>query len=229
MKKKFLLIGVLIILFSSYRLYVKKRHMETWGNGKVIQHSNSSSIEFRVGDILCRPNWPYLPSSMAIPNGRRYGHVAIVVKGGSGSTVEEALRNSIVIEALLFDQKTKTFLFNSEDQVRQESAWYSFGEKFDGIRYRLRTEINTTQATSIKNFLGSQLGASYNIFSLKKQKSRKNAQQIRRKNWHCATLTWEAFYFFVGLDIDANGGVIIYPSDIIGSSVFDVENGRVCF
>jgi uncharacterized protein YycO len=32
-----------------------------------------------------------------------------------------------------------------------------------------------------------------------------------------------------GTDIDANGGIFIYPSDIIANPVFDIPEGRIRF
>ena len=48
-------------------------------------------------------------------------------------------------------------------------------------------------------------------------------------DWHCATLVWQAYYLATGLDIDANDGMFIYPSDIIASRVFDNTGGIVRF
>ena len=39
--------------------------------------SGSFPFELRKGDILVRPNWGWLPGSCSVPNGRKYGHVAI--------------------------------------------------------------------------------------------------------------------------------------------------------
>ena len=52
---------------------------------------------------------------------------------------------------------------------------------------------------------------------------------MKNLDWHCATLVWQAYYLATGLDIDANDGLFIYPSDIIASPVFDNPDGIVRF
>jgi hypothetical protein len=192
----------------------------------------NNPFELRKGDILIRPNNGWLPGTIAIPEGRKYGHVGIVVEGATGSSVEETLQKALIIEALFFDQKTKRFLINADEQIREEPAWTSFGHKFKGIRYRLRVPLSSTQTDSLCSLLKSQLDASYNIISLKKKSSAftgKKNTGINRDSWHCATLTWSVFYAVTNLDIDGNGGILIYPGDIIGSKLFDEEGCRVCF
>jgi hypothetical protein len=84
------------------------------------------------------------------------------------------------------------------------------------------------------SFLRNQLDGGYNILSAKKKfetVSERNLALVNTKNlsWHCATLIWETFYLVTGTDLDQNGGVIIYPADIIASKYFDSADGRVCF
>lgn len=192
----------------------------------------NAPFELRKGDILIRPNNGWLPGTIAIPEGRKYGHVGVVVEGATGNNIEETLKKALIIEALFFDQKTKKFLINPNEQIREEPAWTSFGNKFNGIRYRLRVPLSTAQTDSLCSLLKSQLYASYNIISLKKKSSALTGKKntgMNRDSWHCATLTWSVFYSVVNLDIDGNGGILIYPGDIIGSKLFDEEGCRVCF
>jgi len=192
----------------------------------------NTAFELRKGDILIRPNNGWLPGTIAIPEGRKYGHVGVVVEGATGTSVEETLKKALIIEALFFDQKTKKFLIHPNEQIRVEPAWTSFGHKFKGIRYRLRVPLSATQTDSLCSLLKSQLDASYNIISLKKKSSAftgKKNTGMNRDSWHCATLTWSVFYAVANLDIDGNGGILIYPGDIIGSKLFDEEGRRVCF
>ncbi|HBL77996.1 MAG: hypothetical protein A2W90_01180 [Bacteroidetes bacterium GWF2_42_66] len=200
----------------------------------VSDFGNDSVLEFRAGDILVRPNWGWLPGSCTVPDGRKYGHVAIVIEGAKGNTIDEALEKSVVIEALFFDQATRQFQFRKEDQIRKTKATVSFGEKFKGIRYLLRTELNDEQIEEIKTFLTSQLHGGYDLFSTKIEPDSGNSDELEKlrqsaSNWHCASLVWEAFYLSTGFDIDANGGIFIYPSDIIASKLFDHPGGRKRF
>jgi hypothetical protein len=232
-KKKIagVIIAIAIVIYISVCFINKKKFSSEWIPTQYSDTSNST-FELKKGDILIRPNWMWWPGSMGIPNGRRYGHVGVVVEGATSNSIEETLQKARIIEALFFDQRTKQFVFNSAEQLREESAVVSFGSKFKGIRYRLRMPQTQEETDSICNFLRSQLNARYNIFSLKsKQKinSQLGTTSVGRDSWHCATLTWTAFYTFKNIDIDGNGGILIYPSDIIGSTLFDSEGSRICF
>jgi len=194
----------------------------------------TSTFSLKKGDILVRPNWGGLPGSFEIIGGRKYGHVAIVTEDATGKTVDEVLEKASVVEALFFDQATRKFQFSKEKQIRETSASVSFGTRFKGIRYRLRTNLTEERTNKMVRFLRNQLKGGYNIVSLKKRyesDSEKDTvlQSLKDKRWHCATLTWEAFYLVSGIDIDANGGILIYPSDIIASKHFDLPDGRLRF
>jgi hypothetical protein len=195
---------------------------------------DTSGITLRKGDILIRPNWGWLPGSCSIPNGRKYGHVAMVTENATGATIGEALSKASVIEALFFDQGTRTFQFDREDQIREGKAAISFGERFKGIRYLLRMNCTDDQTEKMIQFLRNQLDRGYNILSFKKHfdlpSDREAALKfMKNRDWHCATLIWEAFYLAANVDIDSNGGIFIYPADIIASKYFDSPGGRICF
>ena len=224
--KKFLfylfLILIVVLLFSG----ITRNEIHTSSND-LKSVTESDSFDLKEGDILVRPNWSWLPGSCPVPDGRKYGHVAIVTKGARGASVGETLENATVVEALFFDQATKEFQLKKENQIREGKAIVSFGKKFTGIRYRLRIPLTETQAAVMRNFAETQLDGGYNILSVK-QKNRKT-DKMENLDWHCATLVWQAYYLSTGLDIDANDGLFIYPSDIITSPVFDNPGGVVRF
>lgn len=196
--------------------------------------SDSTSFTLETGDLLVRPNWGWLPGSCQVFNGRRYGHVAIVTAGASGNTVTEALSKATVVEALFFDQGTRKFQFHKADQIRERSASVSFGKRFRGIRYRLRTNLTDEQKADIVSFVRNQLDGGYNILSSKinfdtPSERTLKLTSIKNKSWHCATLAWEAFYLAAATDIDGNKGMFIYPSDIITADCFSAPGDIVCF
>jgi hypothetical protein len=207
---------------------VQFKNLETERNGV------SAPFELRSGDILVRSNWGWLPGSCDIQPGRKFGHVAIVTEGATGNTPDEALEKAMVVEAIIYDQATGRLELHKKDQIRNCKAAISFGPKFMGIRYRLRTALLESQVKAIRLFLVNQLDGGYNIFSQKKQFGSKiekqNAlSQMKHESWHCATLAWEAYYLNAGIDIDANEGYFVYPNDILASKYFDLPNGRIQF
>jgi hypothetical protein len=207
---------------------VKLKNLETERDGA------TPHFELRSGDVLVRSNWGWLPGSCDIQTGRKFGHVAIVTEGAIGNTPDEALEKATVVEALFYEQATGRFQFRKEDQIRKCKAAISFGPKFKGIRYRLRTCLSDSQVNGICQFLVNQLEGGYNIFSLKKQFGSKIEKQnallhMKNEPWHCATLAWEAFYLNAAIDIDANEGYFVYPNDLVASKYFDLPNGRIQF
>lgn len=189
-------------------------------------YHKGDSISFKKGDIIVRPNNPYLPGSAFIKGGSKLGHVGVVVKGASGNSAEQVLSKALLIEALLYDQKTKSFIFDTCRQIRYAPASYSFGSKFRGYRYRLRLNINDKKLETVVEFLENQINGSYSIFT---GKIKTAGVLHRNRKWHCAILAWQACYSSAGIDIDGNGGSMIYPSDIIISPAFDHPGGRISF
>jgi hypothetical protein len=232
--KKFYLVLISLGFVGCFYFAIKKNsELDLTRNFYSEQVSDTSSFELKKGDILVRPNLGWLPGSCKIKGGRRYGHVAVVVEGATGSSIGEALVKAKVVEALFFDQATRKFEFEKENQIRETKAIVSFGDRFRGIRYRLRMNLTETEANLMVRFLRNQLDGRYNILSLKKQTSPADKftvlKEQKNENWHCGTLVWEAYYLFHGVDIDANKGLFVYPSDIIASKYFDEPGGRIRF
>lgn len=235
MKKKIYLVFLFVGLFEIICSF-------TFDVGSTVAASNIQSelmsdtamFVLRKGDILARPNWDGMPGSSKVENGKKSGHVAIVTAEASGKTIEEALEKAMVIEALFFDQATRKFQFKRENQIRETNAAVSFGSRFKGIRYRLRMNLTDDQADQLIQFMQSQLDRGYSLLSLKKKFNLEDhkksvSRKLRNANWNCATLVWEAFYLSVGIDVDSNKGLPVFPADIITSKYFDQPDGRICF
>jgi hypothetical protein len=235
MKRKIYVILFFIVLIG-YLCFSKLNTANSTGVSDIHTDMIPDTTRFtlRKGDILVRPNWGWMPGSCYVRNGRKYGHVAMVTEDATGNTIEEALSKASVIEALFFDQGTRKFQFNKNDQIRERKAIVSFGRRFKGIRYRLRMDLTYDQTDKMIQFLRNQLDCGYNILSIKKQfesaSGRESAlKSMKNSTWHCATIIWEAYYLTAYIDIDANGGIFIYPADIIASKYFDLPGGRICF
>ena len=235
MRKQVVLAIIVIcsLLFVCF-LIANKYAFSSLNNINVSQFSENDSITLKVGDLLVRPNWPWLLGTCSVENGRKYGHVAIVTQAASGKTIDEALENAKVVEALFFDQATRKFQIHKKDQIREGKASVSFGKRFKGIRYRLRMDLSEVQKEKMITFLRNQLDGGYNILSVKRSFDSDDAkemmlQNLKSENWHCATLVWDAYYLSAGVDIDANEGYLVYPSDIIASKYFDLPDGRIRF
>jgi hypothetical protein len=236
--KRVLLWGAIISLFLlvMYVIFLFPGLLKTPTDAEVIESDTPpGGFSLKAGDLLVRPNWNWLPGTSCVGSGRNFGHLAIVVQGAEGKSVGETMKKAVVIEALLFDQATRKFIFNSREIVRRTAAITSFGERFKGRRYLLRMELTEDQQQRLIRFVSNQLDDdSYTILSFKKKNnfppgSPEAYRLADHDQWNCATLAWYAFQYAAGRDIDGNGGILIYPNDIIRSTLFDYPGRRIRF
>jgi hypothetical protein len=232
-KSLFLIFVVLLTGWIIFRSTANKASFQRV-NSKTAAISETDTFSLKKGDLLVRPNWEWLPGSCPVPNGRMLGHLAVVQNDVSGNSVQDVLSRAMVIEAILFDQRTRKFIFNNSNQVREIEASISFGPRFKGVRYRLRMPLTEKQRDDLLVFLKNQIGGRYSIFSTKKTMNSDSEKiaalhTMKRQSWHCATISWQAYHLATGADIDENQGMIIYPADIIASKLFDGRNQRVKF
>jgi hypothetical protein len=222
------------ILFLIIVLFVFLPINNRSGTSAVLFDEKNGKFTLEPGDILARPNLNWLPGSSHVASGRKIGHVAIVVQGATGNRPEEALQKAIVVEAFIFDQATRKFVFNREKQVRLAPALVSFGKRFSGIRYRLRMPIEQRQQEQLVLFLNAQIGkCGYKIFSNTRScpegKVKTGTFRQNYDGWNCATLAWYTICQAAGINIDFNQGIIVYPNDIINSPQFNSPEGRIRF
>jgi hypothetical protein len=230
------LITFLIVFFACLFLFEGKNKKAAIPDGEVLKSAKFEEIfTLETGDLIVRPNINYLPGTCSVDSGRNFGHVAVIVQGSEGKTLEEALKKAWVIESFIFDQASRKFVFNSGKQVRKVSAIIPFGHRFAGIRYRLRTTLSQEQKEKMLEFLYLQIAKhGYSLFSSKGENllsdSLNNSYaSFGGKDWNCATLGWFAYKYAAGIDIDSNGGIIVYPNDCICSKFFDIPDGRIRF
>lgn len=228
MKKVFLIL--VFAGFLGWFYFSSSNNIEVSGL-KTEELIDTVMFSLKKGDVLVRPNFDWLPGSYQINAGRMFGHAAIVTEDVSGKSVDEVLAKASIIEAVVFDQKTRSFIFDKKEQVRETKAIISFGSRFKGIRYRLRINLTDQQTEDLLQFLKNQLDGRYSVFTVKKFVDPNSEKQITRRNsnWHCASIVWQAFYQAKGVDIDENKGFVVYPSDIIASKYFDLPGGRTRF
>jgi hypothetical protein len=223
----------LIVFVAGLFLLQGKIRQDTIPTGKSLKSEEVFTLE--IADLIVRPNVNFLPGTCKVDSGRNFGHVAVIVEGSEGKTMEEALEKAWVIESFLFDQGSRKFVFDSKKQVRKVSAIIPFGHRFAGIRYRLRTTLSKEQKERMVQFLYLQIARhGYNPFSSKGEyllldSLNKSYISLEGKDWNCATLGWFAYKYAAGIDIDSNGGKIVYPNDCICCKLFDLSGGRIRF
>lgn len=197
-------------------------------NSGLAQETEPKIIEFKRGDILVRPNHNWLPGTSFVLNGNDFGHVAIVVQGASGNNADEVLSNTLIFESQARDvpgefqiRKVKGIVPGSDYRF----ANLSFGEQYQGKRYRLRAELTETQIDSVLQYIVLQ---DHDLSSWRSIKNTSNARKDKNY-WYCSLLIYQAFYDILKIDLDENRGVIVFPNDIITHPLFNHQNGRLIF
>ncbi|MBK9292343.1 MAG: hypothetical protein IPM52_12055 [Bacteroidetes bacterium] len=196
--------------------------------------------EFLPGDIIVRPNANYLPGTARVPSGFMFGHAAFVVKGFKSDDTDSLLANTIIIESMARDvqpgfqvREVPALVHHNRDAFNNTN----FSSRYAGNRYRLRLSWTDDELERLMTFLREQKGDLSTWNAAKRFPGHPFADSLvragLRKNWadnnhwYCSLLVWQAVYFVKGIDLDVNGGYMVYPNDLIASPYFDNTNGRI--
>lgn len=199
---------------------------------EIIRPLNDTLIkltELLPGDILVKPNTNLLPGSAWVTGGKGFGHALLVIEGGQDSSTMNLLRKVRIFESHARVVPESYEL--REAQGFQEGTDFrfaniTFGNQNAGFRYRLRIQMTDAQRDSVIQFALRQDPDVSCWRSQKKLKvaddEGKHGMSVQDKNtWYCSLLIWEAFYQVMGIDLDANGGIMVYPNDLIASPYFN--------
>ncbi len=184
--------------------------------------------ELQPCDILVKPNHNWLYGSSLIAGGSGFGHAVLVIEGAEGTDAMSVLQKAKIFES-------QAHRVPDEYQLRlapgyQEGNDYrwantNFGEQNEGYRYRLRLPLTDEQKDSIIRFV---LAQDSDISSWRSQKMFNSAQNQRdttqnadKQTWYCSLLLWQAFYSVLAIDLDCNGGLMVFPNDLVNSKYFD--------
>lgn len=180
--------------------------------------------DLRRGDILVKPNHNWLPGTAWIYGGSGFGHVLIVVEGAIGENCEEVLKKSVIFESHSrpvppeFELRTAK-AYQPGTDYRYDNI--SFAPAKAGYRYRLRPQLKEEQIDSVIAFI---IGQDNGLSSWRAQKKYVGHAELTNKRhqtyWYCSHLIWQAFYSVLNIDLDPNGGVFVYPNDLIVSPLF---------
>ena len=197
--------------------------------------------EFKRGDIIVKPNANILPGTAAVKNGLSFGHAVIVSKGYKHDNIDSLLSGIRIIESrssdvpAAFQVREAPGYFSHEDIIL---SCTSFGNKYSGNRYRLRLNISEAAVDSILAFTSAQIGdlSCWNASKAFPTELFKNDTTrscwADNSNWYCSLLVWQACFYHLGIDLDSNGGYMVYPNDLISNSIFNLDvnpDGRARF
>jgi hypothetical protein len=177
--------------------------------------------DFKRGDIIIKPNHNWLPGTTFFEGGRGFGHAAIVLGDAKDTNTENLLKKTIIFESHARDVA-------EPDQLRRIEAYktgktmddsnLSFSGFYKGHRYRLRPNLPKQQIDSIINFIVSHDDDISRWRSVKQYKSQPDYHT--NHHWYCTLIIWQAYYDILGIDLDANKGLVVYPNDILNCSFF---------
>lgn len=201
--------------------------------------------ELRKGDILVRPNLNIFPGTSLVQKGMGFGHAALVTKGYKHQNNDSLLAGVQIIESIAKDVSTDFQIREISGLVKSRFDAFNndnFDQRYAGSRYRLRLQVSEAEIDLIIAFALTQKGDrsawnaskafSGNAFndSLVMSGSRKNWAD--NATWYCSHLVWQSVFYITQKDVDANGGYMVYPNDLIQADLFnntESHQGRTRF
>jgi hypothetical protein len=181
--------------------------------------------EFRPGDILVKANHNWLPGTAQVFGGKGFGHAALVIEGAQDTDILRLLQKTIVFESHSRDVPPEYQLRKVPAYLPGEDFRYAavtFGPHNLGYCYRLRTGLSQMQISQLIDFV-TALDNGTSCWRAQKRFSKNDASKKFPDggSWYCSLLIWQAFYTLFDIDLDPNGGVMVYPNDIITGKYFD--------
>ena len=182
--------------------------------------------DLRPGDILVKPNHNWIPGTSPVPGGTKFGHAAIVLSESNDTVPEKLLSGTILFESHARDvppgfqlRKVPGYLQGTDFRY----ANLSFSQCYAPYRYRLRANLTDKQIAAILKYITDRDNDESSWRALKKN----NQPGVPdKKYWYCSLLIWQAFKDVLKMDLDGNGGVFVFPNDLINSHFFDNKPGQ---
>lgn len=193
-----------IVLFNVDKLYGK---IEGINSEKKIIHVEVGDIIFRTKSYILSGSKYYYKSGMP-------GHLAIAVSEGKFTDTDEKLGDVEVAESAFFNRYKGRF----QSEVALNRAFENFS-KIRGKRFLLKMHLNNDQKMKLIELSKKHIGKPYSIFASK------NSQET----FNCATFARYINLEISGFDLDVDGGLIVFPNDILRSSRFDKPGDRIGF
>ena len=193
----------------------------------IIIDSTQVLTELKRGDILVKPNHNWLPGTVWVEGGNGFGHAAIVLEGSIGSSSMEVLSNAVIFESHARDvpdefQLRRVKAYQPGTDFRTDNI--TFAPVRIGVMYRLRFNLTEVEIDTIMAYITRQENGISSWRSMKSElQGNHNGTGNQRTHWYCSHLIREAFLYSTGVDLDANGGLIVYPNDLIGATISDSD------
>jgi hypothetical protein len=194
--------------------------------------------ELQPCDIIVKPNLAIFPGMLRLPGGITWGHAAIVIKGAVDTNETELLRKVIVFESQARDVEGKYQLRLTPAYMPGDDfsyASYNFSPEKLGHLYRLHFDLTRSQRDSIIAWILDKDDdlSSYRAYKRFTLDGTPMHDTGTTEYWYCSLLIWQAFYDVLGIDLDADKGLYVFPNDLVYSPYFNGvtggDNNRVRF
>ena len=177
------------------------------------QKSNyTEKARFELGDILIRVNSNELPGTTEsqIPSSNYWGHTSVITTGAESDNAEYLMKKAYNMEALGYE-KPATQLWCR--------PVYDYWHKVPlQERYCLKPRLSKEQQQKIVDFVKKQDKDTYGISRKRFKTSKPNWADS--DEWYCSLLAWQTYLYIANIDIDSNGGTLVFPNDILNSAYF---------
>lgn len=189
-----------------------------------------SIYDLQSCDIIVKPNHNWIPGTTWAMGGESFGHAAIVLEDAADSSVHMLLRKVLLFESHArnvpepYQIRSVHGIVPGDDFRFANDSWENNQQDF---RYRLRMNLKPEQKEAIISFLLSTDGHRSSWRATKDFLCKSpwiaaeaDTSHCTNENWYCSLLIWQAFYSVMGIDLDANAGLYVYPNDLINSPYF---------
>ncbi len=145
-----------------------------------------------------------------------YGHTGGISKEPTlGSSVGAIMTTTKTIEASNNGKSLSALTISTSDGVFERYMSTSGANHWNSSSIYQRHALWKINMTNIERnnvvaFMKNQIGKSYLFASWTKN---------TENTWYCSKLQWKAYKVFCGIDVDSNGGNIVYPLDIVNSNL----------
>lgn len=225
------LLGISIFLQVSCSPPGKADSETNYGNSNtrssflILNDTLINLTELKRGDILVKPNHNWLPGTYWVYGGCCFGHAAIVLEGSTGKDAIEVLSKAKIFESHALDvpplfEVRINLAYNPTPDSRYVNQ--TFARVREGYRYRLRPGLTEQQFDLLFEFITAQENG---LSSWRALKNFSRGNELLNPGYqayfYCSHLIWQAFYSVLGIDLDVNRGIYVYPNDLIGSPFFE--------
>lgn len=159
-----------------------------------------SYVSISKGDIIFKVSSFLFANSQYPSLGCIPGHLAICLTDTIMPINKVDFKNIIVAESSLFNLKEKKL----DPSTKINSSDNNFGYA-SGRLFLLKNSLNAEQVKKLYEFTAYRNGIPYKLFAGKEDTT----------SYNCATYVWQALKYAADLDVDANGGQMVLPADIL--------------